>query len=332
MNFATIGTGWIAGSFITAAREVENLKHTCVYSRNREKAVEFAEKYNATNVNIFTSLEEMAKSDKLDGVYIASPNSLHYEQSKLFLQNKKHVICEKPIAISGELVLDLIDTAKENGVIFMEAIKGSHLPQLELLKQATTRIGRISAASFDFCQLSSKYDALKKADLHEGDMPNIFNPIFKTGAAMDIGIYCVYPALELFGAYESLTAMALKHKNGIDLCGSAILGYADKAITLTYSKIGEGRGISEIIGDEGTITIDKLSNFDGITLHNKDGSKEVIQTAANDGLNMRFEAQHFYDYATDYEKNAAEHKRLNALSVQVTDTLQKIRKACGMAF
>ncbi|MFZ2539381.1 MAG: Gfo/Idh/MocA family oxidoreductase [Oscillospiraceae bacterium] len=325
VNYGVIGTGWITGSFIDATRKVEGLNLTSVYSRAKEKADEFALKYGAKET--FTNLCQMASSDKIDAVYIASPNSFHYEQSKLFLQNKKHVICEKPVAVSGELVQELMEIAKENNVIFMEAIKGIHLPQHRVLQEAIKRIGRVTSAKFDFCQLSSKYPALKN-----GEMPNIFNPQFKTGCVMDIGIYCIYPALHLFGKYNQISAHALKHTNGIDLCGGSILCYDDKVVTLTYSKLGDGRGVSEIIGDNGTITIGKLSDLEGITLHHTDGTTESIHTVDQSVHSMQFEAQSFYNYITNFAEYEAQYNQLGELCVNVSDTLKAIRKQCNMEF
>src|SRR5690242_21687337 len=95
INFATVGTGWITEAFIQAARLSEQYQLVGVYSRTEEKAKQLAQQYNAPNY--YTDLEEMAKSDEIQAVYIASPNSLHFEQTLIFLKNKKHVICEKPI-------------------------------------------------------------------------------------------------------------------------------------------------------------------------------------------------------------------------------------------
>lgn len=325
MNFATIGTSWITESFIDATNAVSGLNLIAVYSRSKEKAEEFAAKHNAKE--IYTDIEKMAMSDSIDGVYIASPNSLHYSQSKLFLEHGKHVICEKPVATSGDLVEDLLAIAKKNNVIFMEAFKGSHMPQIELIKNAMQRLGKISAARFDFSQRSSKYDALQR-----GEMPNIFNPEFQTGCVMDIGIYCVYPALEFFSSYDKISAYAVQHENGIDLCGGSILCYPDKVVELSFSKVGDGRGVCEIVGDNGTLTIEKLSNFDEIKLYNKDGSVEVLQTMDKSVHSMQFEAQSFYDFATDMQSHREKYERLSRLAVEVSDTLKEIRKQCNIPF
>ena len=93
--YATIGTNIIADRFLDAARQNDLLHYAAVYSRNTDTAAGFAAKYHVER--ICTNLEELAAADDIDGIYIASPNSLHYEQAALLLAHKKHILCEKTI-------------------------------------------------------------------------------------------------------------------------------------------------------------------------------------------------------------------------------------------
>ena len=93
IRFAVIGTNWITRQFVDAAHETGKYKLTAVYSRSLEQAQAFANDYLVEH--LFTSLEAMAQSDAIDAVYIASPNSLHFPQTTLFLSHKKHVICRE---------------------------------------------------------------------------------------------------------------------------------------------------------------------------------------------------------------------------------------------
>lgn len=96
LRFGTIGTGWIANSYVDGALDSGLWQLTAVYSRTKEKGLAFAAPYGVETV--FTDLEEMAATDKIDAVYIASPNKLHIEQARVFLEHGKHVICEKPLS------------------------------------------------------------------------------------------------------------------------------------------------------------------------------------------------------------------------------------------
>lgn len=157
IRFASIGTGWIAGEFLKGAREVEGLEYTACYSRSQEKGEEFAKQWGAQKV--YTDLEAMAEDKEIDAVYIASPNALHYSQSKLFLQHGKHVICEKPITVEPEQLMELQQLAEQKGLVYMEALIGVYLPEMQILQGAVERLGGVHLARLDFSQYSSKYPA-----------------------------------------------------------------------------------------------------------------------------------------------------------------------------
>ena len=84
IKYSVIGTSWITNSFIEGAKLVDGLILDGVYSRSEEKGNAFAQAVGAKRV--FKSIEEVADSDT-DFVYVASPNSCHYEQCKFLLEN-----------------------------------------------------------------------------------------------------------------------------------------------------------------------------------------------------------------------------------------------------
>lgn len=260
IRYGVIGTGWITRSLIEGAAAYPELKLTAVYSRTAERGQAFAADYGTPQV--FTDLAAMAASDCLDMVYIASPNACHMAQSRLFLEHGKHVLCEKPLSADPKELAALQHLADERGLLFREAIMLLYQPQFAVLQEAVAAIGKISVAHFKFCQLSSKYEAYC-----QGETPNIFNPALHAGTLMDLGVYCVYPALLLFGQPQDVTATASFLATGADGAGAALLQYPDKQVVLTYSKIGQGIAPSEIVGDRGTVTVDSISKLENIRLH-----------------------------------------------------------------
>lgn len=288
LKYAVVGSGWIAEEFVKGASLVEGMEFAAMYSRTYEKGKAFAEKF--ADVPVYTDLNELAESDA-DAVYIASPNSLHYSQSKLMLEHGKHVLCEKPITISPEEFTQLFELAESKNLIYTEAIMMLHNPAREAVKNELKKIGKITTAHFDFSQLSSKYAALKR-----GELPNIFNPEMKTGCLRDLGIYCYYPAVDFFGLPDKIIASAGFVKTGADGYGTAVLDYADKQVTLTYSKLGEGCGGSCIMGDGGTITFGSISKFTDVRVRYADGKCEKISGEIPKHQLMAFEAKSFYNY------------------------------------
>ena len=199
IRFAVIGTNWITRQFVDAAHETGKYKLTAVYSRSLEQAQAFANDYLVEH--LFTSLEAMAQSDAIDAVYIASPNSLHFPQTKLFLSHKKHVICEKPLASNIDEVEAAIQLARENQVVLFEAFKTASLPNFLLLQQSLPKLGRMRKAFINYCQYSSRYQRYL-----DGENPNTFNPAFSNGSIMDIGFYCLASAVALWGEPHGVQA------------------------------------------------------------------------------------------------------------------------------
>ena len=82
IRFAIVGTNWITRQFVEAAQQTGAMTLTAVYSRTLEQAQAFNKDYGVAH--LFLSLEQMAASDEIDAVYLASPNALHCEQALLF--------------------------------------------------------------------------------------------------------------------------------------------------------------------------------------------------------------------------------------------------------
>ena len=322
MRYGVIGTGWIAKSFIDGARMLCNAEFVAVYSRTVESGNKFASENDIPKV--FTDITEFANGD-FDAVYIASPNRLHFEQSKLMLENGKHVICEKPITVEPEELEELQTLAKQNGLIYIEAIMYMFNPARELLKDAIAKIGRITSVHFDFSQLSSKYPAYLA-----GNLPNIFNPALATGCLMDLGIYCVYPALDLFGLPEKITACAHFMDSGADGSGNSAFLYGDKLVNLTYSKLGQDRLGSQIFGDEGTITIESISKLTNMKLiDNKGNATEIIGNVIKEKL-MGYEAEAFERFIKNPDDPY--YQMVCERALQVSKAMKDIRNLSGIKF
>jgi len=142
----------------------------------------------------------MAQSD-LDAVYIASPNGLHFEYCKLFLENGIHVLCEKPLVPTVAELNELYKIATKNSVVLVEAIKIMHDPHLKDVRNEVIKIGNITQAHLTFCRLSSRYNELESENI-----PNIFNPNLFGGSLMDIGVYPIYLSIALFGKPNSVSS------------------------------------------------------------------------------------------------------------------------------
>ncbi len=321
IKLATIGTSWITEAFLLGCELLKDkFELSAVYSRNHEKGLEFGKKFGCERV--VCDLRELASDPEIEAVYIASPNAFHYSQSKLMLKNKKHVLCEKPITVTPEELEELQSLAKLNGVIYMEAIMGPHIPAWETVLKTIQNLGRISHARFDFSQRSSKLDGLLR-----GEHQNIFDPKMAAGALMDLGVYCVYPAVYWFGEPKDVYSYCRFLNTGADGEGGAILHYNDLNVELTWSKTGESRLGSEIVGENGTIVMPSISTLRNAQFIAKDGSVEPLFHNPEKPELMSYEATDFYRYITD-TKSRHELETLNKTALSVSHLMQIFREQC----
>lgn len=285
VRFGVVGTNWITEAFIKGASHHKDFQLGAVYSRTEDRAAKFAEKFGVDT--IFTDIEEMAKSDAIDAVYLASPNSLHASQAITFMENGKHVLSEKAIASNSRELDKMIKTAKDHQVVLMEALKSTLMPNFKAVQENLDKIGTIRRYFGSYCQYSSRYDKYK-----EGTVLNAFNPEFSAGSLMDIGIYCIYPLVVLFGEPKSIQATGYVLESGVDGEGSLILKYDEMDAVIMFSKITDSSLPSEIHGENGNIRIDKISTPEKVEIHYRDGKSEDI---SREQLidNMYYEAEEF---------------------------------------
>jgi Predicted dehydrogenases and related proteins len=336
VRFGVIGTNFISDWVIKGANEDERFELAAVYSRTREKGEEFAKKHNIPNV--FTSLDEMASSGLIDAVYIASPNSLHCKQSMLFMNAGKDVLCEKPLASNAKEVEVMIECAKNNNVVLMEAMKPTLTPKFKSVINNLPKVGVIRNYFSCYCQYSSRYDKLK-----EGVVLNAFKPELSNGSLMDIGVYTIYPMVVLFGEPSSIKASGIRLQTGVDGCGSVLFEYPDMISQVVYSKIADSSLPTEIQGESGRIEIDRINIISSVELKKK--GEETVRLDENETHDQYFyEVEEFLNLVNIKNQYLAEDKsitdhtiiesKINSLknSLSVIKVLDEIRKQVGVVY
>lgn len=254
MKFGIISTHWMCQGFCDAVAKIEEVTVSSVYSRDINKSKEFGSKNGIANYYDDYSL--MLNGD-IDAVYVASPNMLHYEHAALAIKNGKHVLIEKPITLNTDELEKLHALALEYDVMFLEAMKTVHLNEFKTLQNALEDVNDIKYCNFNKLQYSSKYDDFKK-----GIVANTFNAEHG-GALYDIGIYCLYYPIALFGVPNSYKVSEHTLENGVDASGTLSLVYDNMLVDVTYSKVIDGVNESYIYGSK-TIKLDQVSVLTGI--------------------------------------------------------------------
>lgn len=318
MKFCTIGTSWITEAFIEAAHRSGKAQLVAVYSRKSESAQAFANKYG--EVSAFTNIQEMLADDNSDFVYIASPNILHPDHIKLAIRSGKHVFCEKPMVFTDKQWQEIAQLSKKHQVFVFEGFRHLFSPNYERLKEALTSVGTIRSAMLQYMQYSSRYDKYK-----DGAEPNVFSQKFAGGALMDLGVYPLSMAVDLFGQPINATYHPVLLENGIDGSGTMVLTYEGFVVTLLTSKITNAFMKSEIHGEEGTLMIDAIAPISQIQFYDRKTAR--VSELANEqyDADMIFEVEAFVQMVTnkDWDSHDAFLERSRTVAQLTTKMRQE---------
>ncbi len=272
MKLGTIGSGFIVLQFLDAASKVDDVELIASYSRTLDKAESLKEKFNMKEA--YDDYETFLNASSFDTIYIASPNSLHYQQAKDCLNANKNVVLEKPFCSTDKESLELINLAKEKGLYLFEAMSINYMPNLDLVKSKLDTIGPLKWVELSMCQYSSKYDAFKR-----GEVPNVFNPAFSGGALMDLNIYHMQFILNLFGQPKSMTYLPELADNGIDVAGLLMMDYDEFKVSAIAAKNAKGKPFGIFHGEKGMIEFNQGIN--GLSSFDIDGERFNVQEQEN---------------------------------------------------
>lgn len=322
IKLGTIGSGVIVRSILDGVNATEGISLEAVYSRSMEKGRQLADEYGAQKV--YTDLEALFGDEDVNFIYVASPNSLHYEQAKAALEHGKNVICEKPFCTTRAKVEELIAIAKERHLFLIDATPTAFLPNFELLKQKIEKIGRKRLVICSYSQYSSRYDQVLR-----GEAPNIFNPEFAGGCLQDINYYNVYFNVALFGKPETAVYYPNICATGADTSGVVLMKYRDFVSECSGAKDTWGVNSAQIQGEKGYIYIENGANgIESLRVVTRDGEENYNEQPNLD--RWFYEVQNLTRLVLndDYE---AIYKRLE-VTADVIDVIETVRKQAGILF
>lgn len=326
VRLGTIGSGVIVHSVLDGVNKTEGIRLEAVYSRAQEKADELARAYGAAKT--YTDLDAFLADGVVNCVYIATPNLLHYEQTKRALEAGKHVICEKPFCTRADQAEELFALARERGLILTEAAPTTFLPNYPVLKQALPRLGRIRLVLGNYSQYSSRYDKLLA-----GELPNIFNPAYAGGCLMDINFYNVYLTLALFGAPDSAvySPNLFDTPHGpVDTSGVVTLGYNGFTASLAGAKDTWGENYYLVEGEQGYLYIKGGSNgLEEIRAVTR-GSDEVVGEHLDPDARWDHEVRTLTGMLLREDRAAFEER--GRLTLDTVRTIEAMRRQAGIRF
>lgn len=215
LRWGIIGPGRIAAQFAGSLLEHSSQRVTAIASRDRARAAAFAERFGIARA--YGGAEELLASSEVDVVYIATPHVLHAEGALATLRAGKHVLVEKPLAMSAAEGAEIARAAEEAGLFAMEAMWPRFLPVADSIRRllASGALGEIRHL---------------RADLGEYFEPDpagrLFDPALGGGSPLDLGVYLAAFSSFVFGAAPARVSVTGRRTfTGV---------VADAAFTLDY--------------------------------------------------------------------------------------------------
>lgn len=343
VQFAVIGTSMISDNFIEAIDECPRARYMGSMGSSPEKSERATKEHEG--VRAFSCLEDIASCDEVDAVYIATPNSLHFEQALALVNAGKHVVVEKPIASDAAKARKLFEAARVKGVVALEAMRPVHGPGIAKIRELLPRVGKLRRANLRFGKYSSRYD-----ELLAGQHTNIFDVRLATGALMDIGIYPVEVMVALFGAPNSVKCSSVFAPadfgeltgGAIDVAGNILAQYGDALADVAYSKVTQDLLPCQIEGELGSIVFEGIEaprsgcvhlrgkavrNAAKATARSLGDAQEEIEFVSCDN-SMVYELEDFVACVAG-ERDPEEFERISVVSLEVVD---EARRQGGIVF
>lgn len=283
LSTANIGR-WAVNPAIQASRNGELL---AVASREESRARMFADEGGITRS--YGRYAALLADDEIDAVYIPLPNSLHLEWTVRAAEAGKHVLCEKPLALTEAECREMESAANANDVKLMEAFMYRFHPRtdrvIEMVRDGALGDVRMIRSGFTF--LLTRPDNIR------------FDPELGGGALMDVGCYCVNVSRTLAGSEPvEVQATANWAPSGVDEQLLGTLRFDDGLVAQFDCSLSlERRESYEISGTSGYLTVPNAflpGTDDAPIVETRGRAPEIVHTVEG-ADEYRLMVEHFAD-------------------------------------
>ena len=307
INWGILGTGMIARALAVSMQDSTGSILKVVASRSIERAEKFGEKYNCSALEGYKNL---LKDKEVDAIYVATPHDSHFDLTLASLKAKKSVLCEKPMTINSTEAMVLIEAARKNDVLLMEAFMYRTHPQ-------TDKIRELVADEFKDKPLTIEASFGFKAQVTAEH--RLVNPELGGGSIMDIGCYPLSMARMIVGVQKGklfLNPIGIKAKGelssrGIDLNSSAELSFDNGSKAFISSALNKSLKNSVLISNEEKSAYiaepwqcGEQNNRQSQIIFKKKGDKDQVIDFNEDKGVFTYEIDHFVELLNQKEKKS----------------------------
>ncbi|HEV6951783.1 MAG TPA: Gfo/Idh/MocA family oxidoreductase [Promicromonospora sp.] len=320
LRWGILAAGGIAGAFTSDLND-NGFTVQAVGSRSLDKARAFADRFDIPTAH--GSYEDLANDPEVDIVYVATPHPMHAQAAKLVLEAGKHVLVEKPFTLNAAEAREVTELAEAKGLVVLEAMWTRFLPHMARVREiiASGVLGELRTLMVDHTQ-----------DLPDDPAHRINALELGGGSLLDLGIYPVSFAWDLFGRPTSIQSHATFKETGADATIATIFGYDDGRVATTVSASDtRGPNRASILGTEGRIEID-ATWYNPAVVHVFDaaGTETDTFTAEVTGRGMHFQAAEAERLVAAGELDSPLLPREE--TVAIMGTLDEIRAQIGLRY
>lgn len=328
IRWGIMATGGIATQFAKGLLHLQSAQIAAVASRTEQKARAFADKFSIGKY--YPSYQQLAEDPDIDAIYIATPHPMHCENAIMCLENKKPVLCEKPLAVNAEQARKMVAAAEQNNTFLMEAMWTRFLPAVvevrEWIKDGLIGEPKMLIADFG---INPPRDPEARH----------LNPHLGGGALLDLGVYPVSFASMLFGPEPPTDIASVAHlgPTGVDEVDAISLKYPNQCVaSINCSMIAITPRLAVIAGSDGLIklgppfwgvtkaVIEKAKSF------NYEIVKEFTQPMGFGSVGLIYQVEHV-------QRDIIEGRIQNEImphpeSITIMETMDRLREQWGLKY
>lgn len=322
MRVGYIGAGNISGQMAETIARMSEVENYAVAARDPERAREFAERWGFSHA--YDSYEELLADPDVDLVYVALPHSHHHRWTIAALEAGHHVLCEKAFAANERQAREMIECARERGLLLAEAIWTRYMPSRKMIEEIVSS-GEIGEVTTVAANLGYRVDGNAR----------MTDPALAGGALLDLTVYPLnFASMVLGNKIRRIAASMVPAVTGVDGQDNVMIEYESGQMASLFSTMyamtdREG----QILGAKGFITVENINN------------PQVIRVYASDGLTRELtreiavpEQITGYEYELLSCKRAIEAGALECPEMPHAETLElmrqmdEIRRQFGVVF
>ena len=260
IRYAVVGLGYISQAAVLPAfaHARRNSQLTALVSDDPQKREELSKRYGVELVYDYDRYDECLASGEVDAVYIALPNHMHRDFAVRAAEAGKHILCEKPLAVTEEECDDMIQATERWGVRLMTAYR-LHFDRANLEAIEIVRSGKLGEARV--------FDSVFTMQVKDEDNIRLNPPHQGGGPVYDIGIYCINAARYLFRAEPSevfawTASLGDPRFAETPEVASAILRFpVERIAAFTCSFNGADAGWYQVVGTKGDLRVDPAYEY-----------------------------------------------------------------------